>query len=81
MSDFDPTRLFLFGRDTVVPSPFPTYAAPKHLAVAEARYLADDDEVMAVTVGDAVRGYPVKVVAPHHIVEDALGGGAVAVTF
>jgi hypothetical protein len=81
MSDFDPTRLFLFGRDTVIPSPFPTYTKPRVLALSEADYLQDDDEIMVATVDDAVRGYPVKVVAPHHIVEDTLGGRPIAVTF
>lgn len=81
MSTFDPSKLFLFGRDTWLPSPFPTYRRPRALALGEARYLSDDDEVMVLEAGGAVRGYPIRVVAPHHIVEDELGGQPVVVTF
>lgn len=81
MSDFDPSKLFLFDRDSYFPNPFPTYRQPRALALGDARYLKPDDEIMVLEEGGAVRGYPIRVAAPHHIVEDALGGQDVVVTF
>ena len=81
MSDFDPSKLFLFGRDTVVPSPFTTFTPKEALPLSGVHYLRDDDEVLAVTVGKLTRAYPVRVAAPHHIVEDTLGEAHVTVTF
>lgn len=78
---FDPSKLQLFGRDTIMPSPFPTYAAPRALTLEEARYLVDRDEIMTLEVEGTVRGYPIRVVAPHHVVEDTLHGKPVVVTF
>lgn len=81
MSDFDPSKLFLFGRDTIIPSPFPTYSHPRTLQLGEADYLKEDDEILVLESGAAARGYPIRVVAPHHIVEDNLNGREVVVTF
>lgn len=81
MATYDPQKLFLFGRDSVLKSPFPTYVSPKTLRLDEVRYLNDKDEVMAVEVDGGVRGFPVRVVAPHHIVEDDVAGRPVCVTF
>ena len=81
MSHFDPAKLFLFGRDTMLPNPFPTDRHPKTLALNEARYLKPEDEIMVLERGGSTRGYPIRVVAPHHIVEDVVDSQPVVVTF
>ena len=44
-------------------------------------FVADDDMVLAVECdGDAV-GYPVRLLAYHHLVEDTVGGRAIVATY
>jgi len=58
------------------PLPNPAYAD-----VGEAAFVEDGDKVLAIEInGDAV-AYPVRQIAYHHIVEDVVGGVAVAVTY
>jgi hypothetical protein len=48
---------------------------------AEARWVEDDDPVLAVTVNGDAAAYPVRQVAYHHIVHDEVGGVPVAATY
>jgi hypothetical protein len=45
------------------------------------RYLVPDDRVIGVILGGAARAYPLRVLAWHEVVNDTLGGRAIAVTF
>jgi hypothetical protein len=40
-----------------------------------------DDKVLAVRVGQEARAYPIRTMGYHHIVNDVLGGRAIAVTY
>lgn len=60
---------------------FRPLAATTHARAAEADFVRDDEMVLAVEVnGDAV-AYPVRQLAYHHIVEDTVGGAALAATY
>jgi hypothetical protein len=60
---------------------FSPMASTRFAPASEARWVEDGDAVLAVEhEGDAV-AYPVRQVAYHHIVEDAVGGVPVAVTY
>ena len=43
--------------------------------------LPADDVVMAVRVGPEARGYPVRVMAYHHVLNDELGGVPLVITY
>ncbi len=48
---------------------------------AEGAPLPDDDVVMAVRVGPEARGYPVRIMAYHHVLNDELGGVPLVITY
>lgn len=54
---------------------------PKIIPGAQLAELGDDEEVLGLTVGGQSRAYPARFIAWHHIVNDTLGGRAVAVTY
>ena len=43
--------------------------------------LPADDVVMAVRVGPEARGYPVRIMAYHHVLNDDLGGVPLVITY
>jgi hypothetical protein len=43
--------------------------------------LAGDEMVIAVKVGSAARAYPIRIISYHHVVNDTLGGAAIAATY
>lgn len=55
----------------------PAFIAPTEAAA----WLADDEPVVLLTVGDAARAYPLQILIWHEIVNDVVGGMPVAVTF
>lgn len=55
--------------------------AARFAPAAEAGWVAENDPVLAVTVGGDAAAYPVRQVAYHHIVHDEVGGVSVAVTY
>lgn len=59
---------------------FAPLPGPTFVAVAEAPWAADD-VMMTVRVGDETRGYPVRVMAYHHVLNDELGGRPLVVTY
>ena len=85
MNDVDLARLNIFDK-TGFPLPykrvFKTWCYPPAVAPADASFLPDDAEVLAVETdsGDA-RAYPVRTIQSHHIVQDRIGDQEVLVTF
>jgi hypothetical protein len=59
---------------------FAPLPGPTFVAVAEAPW-APDDVMMTVRVGDETRGYPVRVMAYHHVLNDELAGERLVVTY
>ncbi len=59
---------------------FAPLPSPTFVAVADAPW-AEGDVMMTVRVGEAVRGYPVRVMAYHHVLNDELGGQRLVVTY
>ena len=49
--------------------------------LAAERFLSEREPVIAVEVGGAARAYPVRILVWHEIVNDRLGGRAIAVTY
>jgi hypothetical protein len=64
----------------------PPVRSAAELAEAAARsrrgkYLVDSDRVIGVEVGGAARAYPLRLLVWHEVVNDRLGGRAIAVTY
>lgn len=59
---------------------FAPLPGPTFVAVADAPWAADD-VMMTVRVADTVRGYPVRVMAYHHVLNDELAGERLVVTY
>jgi hypothetical protein len=59
---------------------FAPLPGPTFVAVADAPWAADD-VMMTVRVGETVRGYPVRVMAYHHVLNDELAGERLVVTY
>ena len=59
---------------------FAPLPGPTFVAVADAPW-SPDDVIMAVRVDDSVRGYPVRVMAYHHVLNDSLAGQRLVVTY
>lgn len=64
------------GRDGI-----PALTDPPVLAAGEAGFLRDDDVVIGLVQGGQARAYPIKILNWHEVVNDRLGGQAVAVTY
>jgi hypothetical protein len=60
---------------------FSPMASTRFVPASEARWVEEDDPVLAVERGGDAVAYPVRQVAYHHIVEDAVGGVPVAATY
>ena len=54
---------------------------PATVAADEAGFLAPDDEVFGVVLEGRARAYPVPMIAYHHVVNDAIEGVPIAVTY
>ncbi|HSG14417.1 MAG TPA: DUF3179 domain-containing protein [Gaiellaceae bacterium] len=59
----------------------PAIDAPRFTSAQEVDWLEGREPVIAVTVGDETRAYPIQILMWHEIVNDELGGTPVAVTF
>jgi len=59
----------------------PSIDAPKFIRPGDAAFMRDDDIVLSLTRGAATRAYPLRVLVWHEIVNDTLGGEAVAITY
>ncbi len=63
------------------PDGIPPIDDPRHEAVGEVDWLAADEPVLALLLGDVARAYPVQVMIWHEVVNDVLAGEPVAVTY
>ena len=59
----------------------PAIDQPRFICPAKADFMQDDDEVLSVTVGGETRGYPLRILVWHEIVNDTLSGQDIAVTY
>lgn len=59
----------------------PSLTDPETTVASEAEFLEPNDRVVAVTVNDEHRAYPVRLLNWHEIVNDTLGGKAIAVVY
>ena len=64
------------GRDGI-----PSIDNPKFVATGEVDYLLDDDIVIGIVRGNDARAYPLRILVWHEIVNDLIGGEALAVTY
>lgn len=85
---------FGYGRDTPSDVPWdelmqgcgerdciPSIDKPRFVAAGDAGFLGDEDIVMAIELDGHARAYPVAILNYHEIVNDQIGGRAVAVTY
>ncbi len=59
----------------------PALSDPKFEPAAQARWLEDDDRVLALEEGRGAKAYPIRILNWHELVNDELGGEPVLVTF
>ena len=59
---------------------FHPYDSPAFVSADEVK-VDPDDKVLAVRVGQEARAYPIRTMGYHHIVNDTVGGRAIAVTY
>lgn len=59
----------------------PAIDKPVFESVIDADWLQDDDLVLAISVGDQHRAYPLRILVWHEIVNDTLAGQPIVVTF
>jgi hypothetical protein len=69
------------SRQNVYEVMFNPLERPAYAPAAEADYVNGDDMVLAVERGGERVAYPVRLMAYHHIVADAVGGVPVAATY
>lgn len=74
----DPARIISGGPP---PDGIPPIDSPRFEKTASVDWLADDEAVIALTLGDDRRAYPVQVMMWHEIVNDVVDGRPVAVTY
>lgn len=60
---------------------FAPLADTRMASADEASWVADDDVVLAVTVGAESVAYPLRIVAYHHVVHDVVGGVPIVATY
>lgn len=59
----------------------PSIDRPEFIDVSKVDYLRDNDIVIGLVRGDIARAYPTRILIWHEIVNDVIGGDAVAVTY
>ncbi len=74
----DPERIRSGGPP---PDGIPPVDDPRFLSAEQVDWLADDEPVVALEVGDDARAYPVQILVWHEIVNDTVGGRPVSVTY
>ncbi len=75
----DPARIISGGPP---PDGIPPINEPKFVSVADAgEWLAPEEPVIALRIGEDARAYPVQVLIWHEIVNDTVGGVPVVVTY
>jgi hypothetical protein len=74
----DPARVASGGPG---PDGIPPIDEPRFLRAAEVGWLADEEPVVSLTLGDEHRAYPVQIMVWHEIVNDTVAGRPVSVTY
>jgi len=59
----------------------PSIDDPKFIAADDADFLGEDDIVMGIEVAGDARAYPISILNFHEIVNDVIGGEAIAITY
>lgn len=59
----------------------PSIDSPKFVRATEAGHLKDDDIVIGVTRDGVARAYPLRILVWHEVVNDAIAGNPIAVTY
>lgn len=59
----------------------PAISAPRFISAGDATFLQDTDRVLGIALGADAKAYPIKILNWHEIVNDAVGGTAVVVTY
>ena len=59
----------------------PAILTPTFISASDATFLHDEDRVLGLAAGLEAKAYPVKILNWHEIVNDAIGGKAVVVTY
>ena len=65
----------------VPPDGIPDLQDPSVLSAGEADYLAGDERVFGLSIGGEHRAYPLRIINPHEMVNDTLGGEPVALSW
>ncbi len=79
-SAFDPIRTDEI--QTILPEDaIPAIVNPAYSAATAARDLRDDEEVIGLSINGDARAFPIVTLSAHEIVDDVIGGQAVAVTW
>ncbi len=59
----------------------PAIDQPRFVSAAQATFVADEEPVIGLVAGDDARAYPTWLLNAHEIVNDRMGGRAIAVTW
>jgi hypothetical protein len=59
----------------------PALTNPEFLTLDQVDYMVDEDVLVAVTSGDETRGYPVRILNWHEVVNDQIGDDSFVVTY
>ena len=59
----------------------PSIDNPKYVTAVDATHVADDDIVIAISIGNQHRAYPARILDHHEIVNDTIAGEPVAITW
>ncbi len=74
------TACAAFTQINIFEKMFHPYGSPSFVSASEAK-VDSDDKVLAVTLGQDARAYPVRTMGYHHIVNDIVNGVPIAVTY
>ena len=75
-SRVDPTEIVWGG---VRPDGIPDLRNPNAVSAADAGYMLPDDRVVGVSINEEVRAYPLRILNPHEMINDVLGGEPISV--
>jgi len=59
----------------------PSIDAPVFSVTSEIGFMEDDDLILGIRIGDEIKGYPHPILDWHEIVNDRIGGKALAITY
>jgi Protein of unknown function (DUF3179) len=74
------TACAAFTQINIFEKMFHPYGSPSFASASEAK-VDPDDKVLAVTLGQEARAYPIRTMGYHHIVNDIVNGVPIAVTY